>query len=139
MHPVKSPEIIVVGAGAVGLMLGNLLGQQNLPTLILEKAAQPRRGARAIGITPPSLDLLATLNLDRKFLQAGVRVRHAVLHGAKRTLGSLHFDSLPSLHPFILSLPQDTAERLLLENLRQFKSVELQPAREAVGARISLP
>ena len=68
----KSPEIIVVGAGAVGLMVGNLLGQRNIPALIPEKAEKPRAGSRAIGITPPSLDLLATLNLDKKFKQHGV-------------------------------------------------------------------
>jgi 2-polyprenyl-6-methoxyphenol hydroxylase-like FAD-dependent oxidoreductase len=129
-HP---PEIIIVGAGAVGLMLGNLLGQQHIPVLILEKNPQPRKGSRAIGITPPSLDLLASLHLDQKFLQQGVQVKHAVLHGKKNYLDSIHFDCLPSEHPFILSLPQDTAERLLLENLRQFKSVILLRGREVSG------
>jgi 2-polyprenyl-6-methoxyphenol hydroxylase-like FAD-dependent oxidoreductase len=131
-----SPEIIVVGAGAVGLMLGNLLGQVGLSVLLLEKNTQPRRGSRAIGITPPSLDLLAVLQLDRAFLRAGVRVRHAVLHGKRRALGSLHFDCLRSAHPFILSVPQEEAERLLRENLRRFKSVTLRPGQEAVGVRL---
>jgi 2-polyprenyl-6-methoxyphenol hydroxylase-like FAD-dependent oxidoreductase len=129
----STPEIIVVGAGAVGLMVGNLLGQKNIPTLILEKCESPRDGSRAIGITPPSLDLLASLGLAEPFQRAGVRVGHAVLHGEKKVLGALHFDCLPSAHRFILSLPQETAERLLLENLSQYASVVLRRGLEVVG------
>ncbi len=50
-------DVIIVGGGPVGLMLGNLLGRKNLNTLLIEKTAVPPAESMAIGVTPPSLDL----------------------------------------------------------------------------------
>ena len=51
-------DVIIVGAGPVGLLLANLLGANNIKTLVLEKNYKMNPGSRAIGISPPSLGIL---------------------------------------------------------------------------------
>ena len=103
----------MVGAGPVGLLLGNLLGASGLRTLLIDKRGHGPDASMAIGLTPPSLALLRDLRLDRQFVAAGVRVEQAVVHGDQEILGTLSFRNLPAPYPFILSLPQAETVRLL--------------------------
>ncbi|TYO99098.1 2-polyprenyl-6-methoxyphenol hydroxylase-like FAD-dependent oxidoreductase [Geothermobacter ehrlichii] len=118
-------DVLIVGAGPVGLLLGNLLGQTRKRVLLIDRHPGPPTASMAIGITPPSLAILRTLDLDRRFCASGVRVEHAVVHGHRRRLGELSFAGLDSPWPFILSQPQATTVRLLEENLTRFPNVEL--------------
>jgi 2-polyprenyl-6-methoxyphenol hydroxylase-like FAD-dependent oxidoreductase len=67
----------------------------------------------AIGITPPSLDLLGALGLDGPFIDAGVRIRAVTVFELGRAVGRLSFESIDDRYPFILSLPQFETIRLL--------------------------
>jgi 2-polyprenyl-6-methoxyphenol hydroxylase-like FAD-dependent oxidoreductase len=118
-------EVVIVGAGPVGLLLGCLLGQRGIHTLILEKRTQLPAQSRAIGITPPSLEILAQLGLDELFIQAGTPIREAHVHGDGGYLGCARFHELPSAYPFILSLPQQVHMGLLEQRLRDFPQVTL--------------
>lgn len=125
--------VIVIGAGPVGLLLANLLGQANVRTLVFEKRDAPLESSMAIGVTPPSLEILKRLNLDRTFSDAGVRVRCAEVHEAGRKLGRLGFDEIPSEYRFFLSIPQAHTLAILRESLRRFSSVTLQDHTECTG------
>lgn len=120
-----SREVVIVGAGPVGLLLGNLLGQAGIRTLIVEKRSAGPDASMAIGITPPSLGILRELELDQTFVDHGVRVDHALVFGNRQQLGELHFHGLPGPWPFILSLPQAETVRLLEERLARETEVEL--------------
>ncbi|RME36465.1 MAG: FAD-dependent monooxygenase [Deltaproteobacteria bacterium] len=121
----RKVDVLIVGAGPVGLLLGNLLGQAGIDTLVIDRRSSGPRASMAIGITPPSLAILARLGLDESFVAAGVAVNHAVVHGDQRVLGELSFDSLPGPWPFILSLPQARTVELLENRLQKQASVEL--------------
>jgi 2-polyprenyl-6-methoxyphenol hydroxylase-like FAD-dependent oxidoreductase len=121
-----SPDpVLIVGAGPVGLLLANLLGARGIRTEVFEREAAPPRTSRAIGITPPSLAILADLGLDHALVKAGVPVRTAVVHGSRRRLGTVRFAGLPVPWPFILAVPQARTENLLRRNLARFPSVTL--------------
>ena len=64
-------DVIVVGAGPVGLLLACLLGQARLRVVVLEKRTAPIPHSAAIGITPPSLHILAKLGMEGDFLAEG--------------------------------------------------------------------
>lgn len=118
-------DVLIVGAGPVGLLLGNLLGKAQRRVLIVDRRPGGPDASMAIGITPPSLAILRELELDNRFCAAGVQVEHAVVHGRRRQLGELSFSGLDSPWPFILALPQATTVALLEENLKQWPNVEL--------------
>jgi 2-polyprenyl-6-methoxyphenol hydroxylase-like FAD-dependent oxidoreductase len=131
----KTYDVIIVGAGPVGLLIGNLLGQSGIATLILEKRKHRRKGSRAISITPPSLQILGALQLDKIFIHQGVLVRRAVFHGDQQVyLGNVRVDRLPSQEPYI-TVPQAFTEKILEKNLRKFPSVSLLRGKKTIRVR----
>ena len=118
-------EVIIVGAGPVGLMLGNLLGQRQVKTLVIEQEIKRKEGSRAIGITPPSLQILSSLSLAEEVIGRGVKNHQAFIRGSKNMLGKVIFTALPSAFPFVLSIPQETVETILEENLSKYSTVAL--------------
>ena len=123
-------QVVIAGAGPVGLLLGNLLGAGGLRTLVIDRRTSGPEASMAIGLTPPSLALLHALQLDRSFTAAGVRVDQAVVHGDHGRLGGLSFRKLLSPYPFILSMPQAETVRLLEARLGDWPTVELRRGTE---------
>jgi 2-polyprenyl-6-methoxyphenol hydroxylase-like FAD-dependent oxidoreductase len=120
-----SYDVIIVGAGPVGLLLANLLGQRGLRIAVLERRTEPIAHSAAIGITPPSLHILSKLGLDHAFLQQGVQVRDCILHGESGRLGGVSFRDIPDKFTWILSLPQRDTIALLQQKLVEFPTVTL--------------
>ena len=89
--------------------------------------------SRAIGVSPPSLEILADLGLDRALVASGVPIRDVTVFGKKRVLGKVSFASVPSAYPYMLSVPQRKVEALLAEELAKHPSAVLLRGRDVVG------
>jgi 2-polyprenyl-6-methoxyphenol hydroxylase-like FAD-dependent oxidoreductase len=126
-------DVVIIGAGPIGLLLANLLGARGIPTRIFDQREQPLESSMAIGVTPPSMEILRRLGLDQVFQAAGVPVRHAEVHESRRRLGRLDFAQLKSDYPFFLSIPQARTVQLLHDNLAKFPCVKLASGVEFVG------
>ncbi len=120
-----SADVLIIGAGPVGLLLANLLGTQGIRTLVCDQRTTPLDRSMAIGITPPSLEILKPLGLDEAFTRAGVPVRYAEVLESRTCLGRLDFDEIRSDYRFFLSIPQLRTVGILRENLARFASVRL--------------
>jgi 2-polyprenyl-6-methoxyphenol hydroxylase-like FAD-dependent oxidoreductase len=126
-------EVLIVGAGPVGLMLANLLGQAGVRTLVVERRTGPPEQSMAIGITPPSLAILEKLGLADEFIQRGVRIQTAHVTENGRYLGNVDFSRIRAAHPFILSLPQAQTVGLLWQNLHRYETVQVRSGAECVA------
>ncbi|MCP2260637.1 bifunctional hydroxylase/dehydrase [Streptoalloteichus tenebrarius] len=102
-------QVVVVGAGPVGLMLAAELRLGGAEVVVLERLPRPRTESRAIGITPRTLEVLD---------QRGVLDRLGDV--PRRRLG--HFAALPvpldyglvdGAHPVMALHPQARTERVL--------------------------
>ena len=131
-------DVLVIGAGPVGLFLANLLGQAGTRTLLLEKRRAETAPSMAIGVMPPSLRLFESIALATPLVQAGCAVRSAVVHDEHSMLGRLDFSTLPAPFPFILSIPQGELMRLLRERLAECSSIRFMEGHEAIGIRQSV-
>jgi 2-polyprenyl-6-methoxyphenol hydroxylase-like FAD-dependent oxidoreductase len=119
----KEADVAIVGAGPTGLLLANLLGIRGVSTFVCDKREVPQSSSMAIGITPPSLEIMKPLGLDRVFRNAGLPVQHAEVYEARTRVGRLDFTKIDSDYPFFLSLPQSRTVELLQQNLSGFPSV----------------
>ncbi|MFO7897981.1 MAG: NAD(P)/FAD-dependent oxidoreductase [Planctomycetota bacterium] len=129
-------QVLIIGAGPTGLTLANLLGDAGIPCLLVDRRTELPRESRAIGVTPPSLDLLASLDLADELIDRGVPVRDAIVSDGRRRLGSVTFRGLPGRYPFILCVPQTETMRLLERRLSGLSSVSYRPGTEFVDHAI---
>lgn len=128
-------DVLLVGAGPVGLFLANILGQAGIATLLLEKRMNNTSPSMAIGIMPTSLRLFESIGLATPLIRAGCAVRTAVVHDQTSRLGCMDLTTLPPPFSFILSVPQGEIMRLLRERLTDFSSVRFLEGCEAVDVR----
>ncbi|NBF41686.1 MAG: hypothetical protein GVY14_14855 [Spirochaetes bacterium] len=110
----EKADVLIVGAGPVGLTIALALGMAGVTTLVLEQRASARQTSRAIGITPASLEILERYGVASEMAADGVQVRHAVIHGDESEIARVGFEALPTDYRFILSLPQKRTEEILL-------------------------
>lgn len=127
--------VLIVGAGPVGLLLANLLGCRGIPTRVFERRVGALDRSMAIGITPPSLEILRKLGLDRAFCRQGVAVRFAEVYEEQDRLGRLDFAGIESEYPFFLSLPQARTCEILRTELQRHACVRIESGVEFVGVQ----
>jgi 2-polyprenyl-6-methoxyphenol hydroxylase-like FAD-dependent oxidoreductase len=132
----EQPPFVIVGAGPVGLLLANLLGRAGVPVEVRERRQSLPERSMAIGITPPSMELLRGLGLLDAFVSQGVVIRRARVSEAGAMVGQVDFHALGTS---ILSIPQRDTVRLLRESLHRFPSVKIREGVEVTSLADNAP
>jgi 2-polyprenyl-6-methoxyphenol hydroxylase-like FAD-dependent oxidoreductase len=127
-------EVAIVGAGPAGLTLAGMLSGYGIRTTVLERAAGPAPHSRAAVVHARTLETLEPLGVVDEMLGGGVVVPHFGVRDRDRLLLGVHFDGLPTAHPYTLMLPQDRTERILLGALHD-QGGRVLWEHEAVGLR----
>ena len=107
-------DVVIVGAGPVGLFMGVLLLQGGHKVRILERRSSRSARSRAIGIHPPALAELERAGIAQELVSAGVHITRGVAYSQRRLVAELPFSGDPAF-PFILAVPQTITERVLEE------------------------
>ncbi len=110
-------DVVVVGAGPVGMTVAALCAAGDLDTVVVERRRGPREGSRAIGVMPASLEILKRIGVAEDMVGRGVKVRRAYVHDRRRRLGGLGFSKISGRHPYALVIPQVETEALLRRRL----------------------
>src|SRR5580698_4507324 len=114
-----TPEVLVVGAGPVGLTMAAELALHGVSCRIIDRLAQPLPYCRAIGITPRTLEVWDDMGVVRPLMDAGlwlVGTRSFLNPSVPQDVLNDFFD-LPYGH---LGIPQPETERILAEHLATF-------------------
>lgn len=109
------PDIVVVGAGPVGLLLTAELRRLGVDVTTLEKRAGAGAGTRAIGIHPPTLAALEASGATERLLDSAVRVERGEARSGGRLVGAVDFRRLRARFPFVATLPQRETETVLAD------------------------
>lgn len=107
------PDVIVVGAGPVGLLLAGQLADRGVDVQVLEKRPASGDGTRAIGVHAPVLAALEGSGVTEQLLADAVRVRRGEARAGGRLIGVVRFDRLSTRYPFVATLPQAATEAVL--------------------------
>src|SRR5262245_26861696 len=107
-------QVLVVGAGPVGLFMAAELNRHGVSCRIVDKNDGPTHDSRAASIQARTLEILDSIRLADEFLHAGNICHAAATYTSDhKVIKYLTFDELDSAFPFILQLPQSRTERLL--------------------------
>lgn len=112
------PDILIIGAGPVGLTAAVELTRRGFSPRIIEKDKGPHIESRALAINPRTLDILEPSGAAGRLLKAGVKARAMNFHSPDRLLFRLDTRNIP--HPalkYMLVLPQAETEKHLIATL----------------------
>ena len=110
-------EVLIVGAGPVGLSLALALDQQDIRVRVIDKEPSFSGESKAVTLQPRTLEMFQMLGVADRVLRAGVANRVMNMHVGTRRVTVLRYDRLASDFPFYLHLHQGQTERLLVQAL----------------------
>lgn len=110
-------QILVIGAGPVGLTLAMELSRYGIPLRIVDKAPARTDKSKALVLWSRTLELLERGPGSARFVDAGFKVNAVNMISGDKVIGHVDMSSLDSPHNYALMLPQSETERLLEEHL----------------------
>ncbi|HWS51922.1 MAG TPA: NAD(P)/FAD-dependent oxidoreductase [Microbacterium sp.] len=119
-------DVVIVGAGPVGLLLACLLTERGLDVVVCERRDGVDGRTRAIGIHRPGLDALDEAGVGEAVRQEALRLEGGEVRSRGRVLASLTFtDDRP-----VLVLPQRRTDALLRQRIEQLDGAILRSGNE---------
>ncbi|MFD9476923.1 FAD-dependent oxidoreductase [Streptomyces nojiriensis] len=108
-------DILVVGAGPTGLMLGCLLRHHGIPCTVIEQRDDIDPRTRAVMVHAAGLEILDTLDLRTAVENKGVRQTRIDFHTRHQALFTVDFSGLDTAFPYYVNVPQPDVEAVLAE------------------------
>ncbi|MDQ1813523.1 FAD-dependent monooxygenase [Massilia sp. CCM 9210] len=110
MTMTSNAEVIVAGAGPVGLLLACELAVAGVRVTVLERRAGTVPQSRALTMHGRTLEMLALRGVAGRFLARGMPIPSGHFAGLPTRLD---FSACDSTYPFTLFIPQSVTEQLL--------------------------
>jgi 2-polyprenyl-6-methoxyphenol hydroxylase-like FAD-dependent oxidoreductase len=127
-------EVLVVGAGPVGLALAVSLRGHGREVTVVDRQAAGANTSRASVVHPRTLEMLERIGVAKRLTDLGRPVEQFNIADGDRTLVEVRFDRLPTDYPYVLMIPQSSTEQVLLERLEELDG-EVQRPYVASGVR----
>jgi len=115
----KEVDVLVVGAGPVGLNMALCLNREGIAFNLIDKKSGPTTSSNAVGVNCRSMEMWHSMGFLDEALRRGIKVHSTSLYSDNKLLNQIRFDLINSEYNFMLALPQAHTEQLLLEQLQQ--------------------
>jgi 2-polyprenyl-6-methoxyphenol hydroxylase-like FAD-dependent oxidoreductase len=112
-------DVLIVGAGPVGLFLANECVRRGLRYRLVEANAAQSSQSKALAIFPRTLEILDMAGLVGPFMEVANRVTSVAVVAHGHTLARVPFTPDETPYTFIAMVPQNVTERLLAEHLER--------------------
>ncbi|MEE3067008.1 MAG: FAD-dependent monooxygenase [Actinomycetota bacterium] len=144
MSTTSSPDVLVVGAGPVGLVAGCELARRGIRVRVIDKLTEPTDQSRAIAVHSRSLDMYARMGIVDEMVSTGVKATAMKMYAGRSRLFHVPLGGVDSAFPFSLVTAQTETERVLTEYLESLgvtveRGVELTALKQDdAGAHLTL-
>lgn len=118
-HTAVDTDVLIVGAGPVGLFLANECARRGLRWRLVEARSSQSLHSKALAIFPRTLEIFDMAGVIAPFLEIANRVTSVAVMAHGRTLAQMPFAPEETRYPFIAMVPQNVTEKLLVEELRR--------------------
>ena len=137
-------EVLVVGAGPVGLLTAILLAEAGIEVRIIDREERTTARSYACALHPRTLKLLERMGLAAPMLERGRRSQTVAFYDGATRRAEVKLSELSGEFPFMVILPQNEFESALEQRLRKagvavnwnHRFDDLQSAGETVVANV---
>jgi 2-polyprenyl-6-methoxyphenol hydroxylase-like FAD-dependent oxidoreductase len=112
-------EVLVVGAGPVGLAVAASLAGHGHDVTVVDRQATGANTSRAAVVHARTLEMLERIGVSERLAGLGIQARQFSIRDGDRELVPVRFDGLPTEYPYTLMVPQNVTEQVLLERLEE--------------------
>lgn len=118
-------DVLIVGAGPVGLFCAHELIRHGLTCRIIDKKESLSEHSKALGIHIRTLDLLEDCGLLNDVLKQGHKINGILFKSRGKTLINASFADIIANRHYLIDLPQNKTEAILYQSIRD-KGVDVE-------------
>jgi 2-polyprenyl-6-methoxyphenol hydroxylase-like FAD-dependent oxidoreductase len=115
----RQTEVLVVGAGPVGLAVAASLAGHGHDVTVVDRQATGANTSRAAVVHARTLEMLERIGVSKRLAGLGIHARQFSIRDGDRELVPVRFDGLPTEYPYTLMVPQNITEQVLLDRLEE--------------------
>jgi 2-polyprenyl-6-methoxyphenol hydroxylase-like FAD-dependent oxidoreductase len=117
----RKSDVLIIGAGPVGLFAALNLAERGLDVQVVDKDWRGAAHSYALALHPDTLRLLDSLGVADDLLGQGYRVERMALYQGQERVGQFDFAALDKRFPFLLIAAQSALEQALSARLVEKK------------------
>jgi 2-polyprenyl-6-methoxyphenol hydroxylase-like FAD-dependent oxidoreductase len=115
----EQTELLVVGAGPVGLLTAILAAEAGIAVKIIDQEARTTARSYACALHPGTLKLLDGMGLAAAMINQGRRIETVAFYDHESRRAEVKLSALGGDFPFLLILPQSIVEQALEQRLQK--------------------
>jgi 2-polyprenyl-6-methoxyphenol hydroxylase-like FAD-dependent oxidoreductase len=137
-------EVLVVGAGPVGLAVAASLAGHGHDVTVVDRQVTGANTSRAAVVHARTLERLERIGVSKRLSKLGIHASQFSIRDGDRELVPVRFDRLPTEYPYTLMVPQNVTEKVLFDRLEELGGKVHRPyvatglSQTADGAEITL-
>ena len=111
-------EIVIVGAGPVGLAAALFMAQRGVDIRIVDEQWRSATHSYAATLHPETLRLFDQIGVASELIDHGLRIERLDFYDASAPRANIDFGQLRTPFPFVLTIPQSLLENIFERRLR---------------------
>lgn len=112
-------DVLIIGAGPVGLTLAAYLVKYGLTCVIIDKREPEKKLKRAIAVNTSSLLALDGLGLADKLIAKGEKIDNLTIYWQLKRLMNINYKYFKTPYPYFMHIYQPETESVLLNHLHE--------------------
>lgn len=113
----KHTDIVVLGAGPVGLTAAHALAKKQMDYVLLDREQRTNTHSYALALHPETLELLDTFDLADQILAQSLQLPRIRIYENDHEKAVLDYSLLPLKYPFLTVISQGELEHILVDHL----------------------
>jgi NADPH-dependent dioxygenase len=113
----KKTDIVVLGAGPVGLVAAHALANHKMDYVLLDREQRTNTHSYALALHPETLELLDTFGIAERVLEHSLHLQKIGMYEDQQQKAVLDYRMLPLKYPFLAVIRQGELEHILVDSL----------------------